>query len=105
MTSEAWGPRDKTHTPPLGALGRCTGGAGAVGTGPKRLVPSDGTREGPAPAAGGKARKRKGPLGLAKIKKDKEGFTANPALGLSPAQNSTSKRHGVYPILRRYMLY
>ena len=31
--------------------------------------------------------------------------TANPDLGLSPAQNSTSKRHNVYPILRRYMLY
>ena len=31
--------------------------------------------------------------------------TANPALGLSPAQNSTAQRHGVYPILRRYMLY
>ena len=34
-----------------------------------------------------------------------QSLTANPALGLSPAQNSTAQRHGVYPILRRYMLY
>ena len=44
--SEAWGPRGKTHPPPLDALDRRAGGAGAVGTAPKRLVPSDGTRVG-----------------------------------------------------------
>jgi hypothetical protein len=41
--SEAWGPRgsgDKTHTPPLGALDRRAGATGAVGMGPKWLVPS-----------------------------------------------------------------
>ena len=30
--SEAWGPRDQTHTPPLGALDRRAGATGAVGT-------------------------------------------------------------------------
>ena len=36
--SETCGPRDKTHTPPLGALDRRVGATGAVGTGPKWLV-------------------------------------------------------------------
>ena len=36
--SEAWGPRDKTHTPPLGALDRRAGATGAVGTAPKFLL-------------------------------------------------------------------
>ena len=35
--SETCGPRDKTHTPPLGALDRCAGPTGAVGTAPKWL--------------------------------------------------------------------
>jgi hypothetical protein len=40
--SEAWGPRDKTRTPPLGALDRRTGGTEAVSTGPKCLIPLNG---------------------------------------------------------------
>ena len=37
--SEAWGPRGKTHTPPLDVLDRHAGGTGAVGiTAPKWLV-------------------------------------------------------------------
>ena len=47
--SEAWGPRDnrdKTHTPPLGALGRRAGGTGAVGMGRNILVASEATRAG-----------------------------------------------------------
>ena len=35
--SEAWGPRDKTHTPPLDALDRAEA-AGTVGTGPEKAV-------------------------------------------------------------------
>ena len=35
--SETCGPRDKTHTPPLGASDRRAGATGAVGTGPKWL--------------------------------------------------------------------
>ena len=46
--SEAWGPRGKSHTPPLGALDRHTGATGAVGTAPKskRLYRSDKYRVG-----------------------------------------------------------
>jgi hypothetical protein len=40
-TSEAWGPRDKTHTPPLGALDRRAGATGAIGMGPKWLIVSE----------------------------------------------------------------
>ena len=43
---ERWGPRGKTHTPPLDALGRLVGGTGAVGTAPKWLDLSDRTRLG-----------------------------------------------------------
>jgi hypothetical protein len=36
--SEAWGPRDKTHTPPLSTLDRRAGGTGAVGIAHNILV-------------------------------------------------------------------
>jgi hypothetical protein len=39
--SEAWGPRDKTHTSPLGVLDRRAEGTGAVGMARKRLVTSE----------------------------------------------------------------
>ena len=41
--SAAWGPRDKTHTPPLGALDRRTGATGAVGMAHNILVVSETT--------------------------------------------------------------
>ena len=44
--SEAWGPRDKIHTPPLGALDRRAGATGAVGMARKRLVTSEVTSAG-----------------------------------------------------------
>jgi hypothetical protein len=38
--SEAWGPRGKTHAPPLGALDRRVGATGAGRYGPEMAVPT-----------------------------------------------------------------